>query len=702
MSTGGELDSSEEFPYLAHAKPRPGQIDMIRECREALRSGGFHLAAAPTGIGKTAAALAAALEIAEATPNKKTIFFLTSRQSQHRIVVDTVRRINALRREQDPVTLVDMIGQSGMCVQPFAKESSHVFSMLCSGARREKTCKPWLTKAPGLTKRILDSPLHVDELVDLAKIHRVDGQIAQTCPWKAAREAANHADVFVGDYNHLFDEGVRSSSLEAMGLPMEDIIIIVDEAHNLPDRIRMTMERVITPTIARNATMELEEYTGALTAIYQTTGADSTGLELDLATWALGVMKIVRQKTADLFRQLHNDLTGDVNELNVEVDRFNELFHKACDEYEGISGQQTLSEEQVQSTARHTVKKEHRMQLLADVLNRCDIDLDVGEGEDPMEPDSHRLGHILDCVNGFGSTTALCLVFSAKGKEGKITSHLLDPGLVSGPVFKETAGAILMSGTLYPPQMYADMLALPTQKTTKTAYDSPFAGERRPVLVAGDVSTKYTQRSPAMWDKIRSHIQALIEGTPGHIAVFAPSYKMMEEILANTHFQGVRKIIESREWSKNDIDRLVEDLRSERSAGKRILLCGVYGARLSEGIDYNGGILDAVACIGIPNAPPSVLSSALKDYASDRFGANNAWRYTVTQPAINAILQAMGRPIRSIGDRALILLLDQRHTDRTYATCYPRDLRMNATNTPMTTASFARRFFSRVHTIDEG
>ncbi len=122
MTTGAEHSSSDDFPYLAHAKPRPGQIDMIRESREALRNGGYHLAAAPTGIGKTAAALAAALEIAEKTPGQKTIFFLTSRQSQHRIVVDTVRRINQRRTDHDPVTLVDMIGQSGMCVQPFAKE----------------------------------------------------------------------------------------------------------------------------------------------------------------------------------------------------------------------------------------------------------------------------------------------------------------------------------------------------------------------------------------------------------------------------------------------------------------------------------------------------------------------------------------------------------------------------------------------------
>jgi Rad3-related DNA helicase len=390
---------------------------------------------------------------------------------------------------------------------------------------------------------------------------------------------------------------------------------------------------------------------------------------------------------------------NDTDESRVEVSRFLDILHRSCDEYEGLTGQKTLLDNP--NLADLAVERSHRLPRLSDVLLRVEVDLETGDDEDAMEPDAYRMGHILKCIEAFGETTALSLVFSTKGKEGKITSHLLDPGLVSGPVFSSIHGAILMSGTLYPPKMYSDILDLPAEKTTKTAYISPFAGERRPILVAGDVTTKFSHRTPMMWTKIRNHIQALIDGTPGHIAVFSPSYKMMQEVLGETTFKGIKMKMEDRDWTKNDIDSIVENLRSEKESGRRILLCGVHGARLSEGIDYNGGILDAIVCVGIPNPPPSVLSNALKAYAGDRFGKNNAWRYTVTQPAINAIMQAMGRPIRSVGDRALILLLDQRHTDRTYISCYPSDLRMNATNDPQTTESFARRFFSKVHTIEE-
>ena len=75
---------------------------MIEDAWTALSAGGALLAAAPTGIGKTAAALSAALDVQCSSSRKLTIFFLTGRQAQHRIVVETVRRINERRAEHVP------------------------------------------------------------------------------------------------------------------------------------------------------------------------------------------------------------------------------------------------------------------------------------------------------------------------------------------------------------------------------------------------------------------------------------------------------------------------------------------------------------------------------------------------------------------------------------------------------------------------
>ena len=688
-----EVDSST-YPFLAHAKPRPGQLEMIQDGILALAKGGFHLAAAPTGIGKTAASLAAALDIAGRSSQKKTVFFLTSRQTQHRIVVDTVRRINERRKGSMPVRLVDMVGQAGMCVQPFAKESPLVFSLLCSQARKTRSCKPWITSAPGLKERILATPLHVDELVDISRTHTVHGEPAQTCPWKAAREAVSDADVFVGDYNHLFDDGVRESSLKAMDVSLEDIIIVVDEAHNLPDRIRMTLEKRLTRTMIRNTQMELEEYAGVLAEAMKAPGGDVFSFSHGLAAWAFDVVKASRGGFDALFNGYMRNLTGQDEEAEVAVDDVLNVFHRACDTVDGKAGQQQL---QASSSPHPEVDVAVRIHQLRDVLQSVDVDMEAGDDGNPMEPNAHKVAEILDCLLKFGSTPALTMIYDTKGKDGRITTHLLDPGLVSKPVFEQSAGALLMSGTLYPPSMYANILALPQTRTTSVAYSSPFAAMRRPVVVAKDVTTKYTERSLANTLALREHVQALIDASPGNVAVFAPSYAMLNEVILEGHFRGARLMAESRDWTKGDLDQIVDTLLEEKRNGRKILLAGVFGARLSEGVDYHSGALDAVACIGIPNSPPSVLSKSLKKYAEERFGRNLAWRYTVSQPAVNAILQAMGRPIRSIGDRALIVLLDRRVTDRTYSGCFPSDLRMNDSSDADSTRRFARRFFAKVH-----
>lgn len=653
---------------------------MIYESREALRMNGYHLAAAPTGIGKTAASLAAALEISRDSQERIHILFLTGRQSQHRIVIETVRQINSRTNGiESSVKVVDLIGRESMCdfidMQTGKCDCEKGSSEGSKFARRDE-----------MSDYILEFPRHVEETIEKCKIWGL-------CAWSTCRYAAKDCDILVCDYNHIFSDNVRENSLPSMGINLENTIIVVDEAHNLPDRIRMNMERIITPTIVRNTAMELEEYLGHLEQDYQRNMSTAVAKEMEIVDWTFEIMKLVRGKIADLFSRLHSQLGYDSDESMVEISQLTNVFHSACDEYEGLSGQKKLDQTEVQIITK--VKKDERISKISQVLNRVTIEIDSDE-EDAMEPDAYRLGHILDCLVKFSQSSALSLVFSNKGKEGKITSHLLDPGIVSGKLFATARGAILMSGTLYPPQMYSDILNLPKDKTTKSEYKSPFASERRPVLVATDVSTKYNERSEIMWNKIRGHIQGLIDGSAGHIAVFCPSYKLLDEILEDVYFKGVKKVVESRDWSKNDIDKIVGMLRDERSKENRILLCGVFGARLSEGIDYSDGVLDAVACIGIPNPPPSVLSSALKEYASDKFGKNNAWRYTVTQPAINSILQAMGRPIRSINDRALILLLDKRNRDQTYARCYPVNMKMNATSNPETTTSFAKRFFRKV------
>ena len=94
-------------------------------------------------------------------------------------------------------------------------------------------------------------------------------------------------------------------------------------------------------------------------------------------------------------------------------------------------------------------------------------------------------------------------------------------------------------------------------------------------------------------------------------------------------------------------------------------------------------------------APPTASNQALRDYISDRFGERNAWKYSAAQPAMNAILQAMGRAIRKAKDRAVVLVLERRVGDRGYKACLPTGLNMFHTGEPEATERLVRRFFRR-------
>jgi Rad3-related DNA helicase len=104
-----------------------------------------------------------------------------------------------------------------------------------------------------LEEYIHSNPRHVDQV--LRRVKKAD-----VCAWATAREAAKSTDVIVCDYNHVFVEEVREASLPVMGVELENTILIIDEAHNLPNRIRNGLQRRITERVFQRALSNVEEY----------------------------------------------------------------------------------------------------------------------------------------------------------------------------------------------------------------------------------------------------------------------------------------------------------------------------------------------------------------------------------------------------------------------------------------------------------
>jgi DNA excision repair protein ERCC-2 len=106
-------------------------------------------------------------------------------------------------------------------------------------------------------------------------------------------------------------------------------------------------------------------------------------------------------------------------------------------------------------------------------------------------------------------------------------------------------------------------------------------------------------------------------------------------------------------------ERLIHKFKSHAKRGGAVLL-GVQGGRSSEGADYPGDEMNAVAVVGVPYAEPTPKVKAQIRYFEERFPEHGR-EYGYVVPALKKAAQAAGRPIRTLEDRGAIVFFDQRY-----------------------------------------
>lgn len=594
---------------------REGQAEFLADARRAIADGRHLLAHAPTGIGKTAVALVASLEFALHT--NKLVLFLTSRQSQHRIAIETVRWIEA---KGPRIATVDLIAKQSMCLQESAPAYGRAFHEFCDHKVKSRTCAFFTRDNSAVVTAVLQRTLHVQELVRASGACRV-------CPHKVAMDAASRANLLVCDYNYLFSE-ILERFLPRLGRSLDDLVLIVDEAHNLPDRIRAHLGGDLSVHDLLKAAKEARSIDG------------------EVAHRLVGVAKAIEHflLVVRSERVARKEELLDLVEEGLAKGRGGSLGYTDFVEMVAFAG-----EDAVRRGLPSTLPP------VAEFLTRW-RDQDVG---------------ILRLV--------------VPGTEGKFAFRLMDPSVLSKRVFDGVHASLLMSGTLYPAEMYADLLGIDLARRMIGTYRSPFPRTNRILLVHPELTTLYAKRSSQMHDRIAREIAAIAAAVAGNTALFFPSYELLEE--AHSRFLalrvGKRILVERPEWTKAQRDGSIEALRVACGEGGAVLFA-VQGGSLSEGIDYEGNVLAAVVVVGLPLSPPNVEVEALKDYYCRKFGFAKGYDYAYVFPAVNKVLQAAGRPIRSERDRAAIILLEGRLLEPRYARCLPPDFDPRPSREPAT------------------
>ena len=94
-----------------HDEIRQYQDDFIKDVHEAVSKSSHLIAHAPTGIGKSSAVLSATVKLA--IDKGLTIFFITPKNTQHKIVIETLNKIKTKFKLY--FTVIDLIGKKSLC-----------------------------------------------------------------------------------------------------------------------------------------------------------------------------------------------------------------------------------------------------------------------------------------------------------------------------------------------------------------------------------------------------------------------------------------------------------------------------------------------------------------------------------------------------------------------------------------------------------
>lgn len=264
------------------------------------------------------------------------------------------------------------------------------------------------------------------------------------------------------------------------------------------------------------------------------------------------------------------------------------------------------------------------------------------------------------------------VIYSQLLDDGRFMLKLfcVDPSLNIQNCLDKANASIFFSATLLPINYYKSLLS--TKKDNYAIYAQSIFDEKKRLLVFGkDVSTKYTRRNAAEFEKMTEYIYRTVKCKKGNYMIFFPSYKLMNQVydIFTQRHTDFDTIIQKSGMKEEEREEFLEAFTVERDSSL-VAFC-VMGGIFGEGIDLKNEQLIGVIVVGTGLPQISYEREILKNYydAQNGCGFDYAFRY----PGINKVLQAAGRVIRTVDDNGVILLLDERFLQPDYEPLYPRE-----------------------------
>ncbi|MNJ91296.1 hypothetical protein D3C87_89460 [compost metagenome] len=234
--------------------------------------------------------------------------------------------------------------------------------------------------------------------------------------------------------------------------------------------------------------------------------------------------------------------------------------------------------------------------------------------------------------------------------------------------YKEFKNVVAFSATLKPFSYYQELLGFPDGKTHTLEFQSPFLAENRQLMIIPQISTKFNDR-PASSMKIAEVIGRVTRLKPGNYIALFPSFEFLSLVEKHLQVPEMRILKQERDMKQLDVQIYLEELKANTMP---TLLMGVQGGVFSEGVDFPGDMLIGAFVIGpaLPNF--DFEREQIRSYFDERYGKENGFNYTYVYPAMAKAVQSAGRVIRSETDKGVIILMDSRFLNATYAEAMPQ------------------------------
>ncbi len=614
------------FPY---GELREGQEIMIRESFAAMKKGRRIFIEAPTGTGKTISALFPAVRaLGEGYCDK--IFYLTPKTSTRR---EAFSAMSKLYSSGTPLRTVIISAKEQIC--PLGALTG----------KRRRACSPEsCAYASGYYER-LDGALA--EMLEnyTGYSSGLISQIAkkyQICPYELSLDLSELCDVIICDYNYAFDPVVYFRRYFGVGAPSAKYTFLVDEAHNLLDRVRESYSISLSYLDFCNVKNQIDPI-------------DKSGAE--------GLFTFVEQAFAKLRNLCKDTLVKDDNgergfyignsvpdKLTRELKHFttkaNEFLFKNPNHYLAYEISELL----------FSVKKYLKIVELFDENFRFYVSVFGGD------------------------TVAKC--------------YCLDPSDLLNSLFLRAESAVLFSATLTPPEYFCSVLGGGKQAKC-LSLPSPFDTERLCVAVADYVNTRFEDREDNA-KRFATVIAATVKARAGNYIAYFPSYKCLEQ----TYFAFSRKypnvvtVVQKKNMSASERQEFLSAFKDD-SGKLRVGFC-VLGGAFSEGVDLPGSRLIGSIIFGVGLPALSNEKNIIREHYDSKNDEGVGYDYAYTFPGMNNVLQAAGRVIRSAEDTGIVVLADDRYATPKYRSLFPEHWKgIQYAGNASSLAEIMRRFWEK-------